>query len=119
MSDRVGIFRNENDLRAAVEEIRRIRGEAAELCVCGASPACNQELIDVLDLTGMIDLGEIIAAGALRRTESRGSHARTDFPRRDDARWLRHTVAHRGPDGPLLTEKAVTITDYEPRERTY
>ncbi len=119
MSDKVGIFRNENDLREAVEATQRIRGEAADLRVGNPSRRCNQELVDALDLMGMIDLAEIIAAGALRRTESRGSHARTDYPRRDDANWLRHTVAHRGADGLVLTDKPVTITKYEPKERTY
>ncbi len=119
MSDKVGIFREETTLRSAVDEISRIRGESAEVRVGTARKRCNQELVDTLDLLSMIDLAEIIAAGALRRTESRGSHYRTDYPKRDDADWLAHTVAHAGADGPVLTVKPVTITEYEPRERSY
>ena len=75
--------------------------------------------MDALDLICMIDLAEIITVGALQRTESRGSHFRTDHPKRDDTNWLHHTIAHLGPTGPALAKKDVTITDYEPRERTY
>ena len=67
----------------------------------------------------LVDLAEIITAGALRRTESRGGHSRMDYPKRDDAHWLHHTIARAGDDGPVLSERQVTITDYEPRERTY
>jgi succinate dehydrogenase / fumarate reductase, flavoprotein subunit len=119
MSEKVGIFREDNTLRSAVEAIGQIRDESAGVRVSSPSRRCNQELIDTLDLLSMIDLAEIIAAGALRRTESRGSHYRTDYPKRDDANWLAHTVAHAGADGPVLTAKPVTITEYEPRERTY
>jgi len=55
----------------------------------------------------------------LARTESRGAHARRDFPDRDDKNWLKHTLAHRGPHGPRLDYSAVTITKYQPAERHY
>jgi succinate dehydrogenase / fumarate reductase flavoprotein subunit len=119
MDNRVGVFREAGPLQEASERIREIRGQAAEIKVTVASRAWNQELIDVLDFAATVDLAEVIAIGAARRTESRGSHYRTDFPERDDAGWLRHTIAHRGPDGPVFTDKSVTITEYEPSERTY
>ena len=119
MTEKVGIFREASALKAAQDEIRQIRHDAADMRVSLASRKCNQELLDAIDLFAMIDLAEMIAAGALRRTESRGSHFRRDFPKRDDARWLHHTVAHPNGDGPALTDKAVMIDNYEPRERTY
>jgi len=119
MDQQVGIFRNESDLHSALQTIRELRNQSAELKVTRSSRQLNQELIDVLDWEAMIDVAEIITAGALRRTESRGSHYRTDYTARDDTQWLRHTIAHVGPEGPEFTDKDVTITDYEPRERTY
>lgn len=119
MMDNVGIFRTEGQLRTALDDIRQIRDAASDVRIERTARACNQELVDALDLIGMIDLAEIITVGALQRTESRGGHFRTDFPKRNDADWLHHTVAHPGKDGPELTRKNVTITDYEPRERTY
>jgi succinate dehydrogenase / fumarate reductase, flavoprotein subunit len=119
MSDGVGVFRDEARLRSAVRQIEEIREQAAAVKVDSGPRECNQELVDAIDLAGMIDLAEIVAAAALRRTESRGSHARTDYPKRDDAKWLRHTVASFGPRGPVFSDKDVNITTYEPAERTY
>ena len=119
MTDKVGVFRDESPLRSALDDIRRMKQEAAEVRVGLRTRQCNQELIDALDLFAMVDLAEIITVGALRRTESRGSHSRTDHARRDDVHWLNHTIARQDTDGPELTKKEVTITDYEPRERPY
>ena len=119
MSDNVGVFRDEARLRAAVGEIAEVRKQAAGMKIRHGPRECNQELVDAIDLAGMVDLAAIVAAAALRRTESRGSHARTDFPKRDDEKWLRHTVASPGPDGPIFSDKNVSITTYEPAERTY
>lgn len=119
MTEKVGVFREEGALKTALSEIRQIREDAANVHVGLSSLQFNQELVDAIDLFAMIDLAEIITAGALRRTESRGSHYRTDFPKRDDARWLCHTVAHARGHKLELTDKTVTVTNYEPRERTY
>lgn len=119
MSEKAGVFRHAGRLREAVDEIHALRDDAQDMAVARAGGPYNQQLIDALDFVGMLDLAEIIVAGALRRDESRGSHYRTDHPKRNDAEWLHHTVAHVSPDGPVLSRKDVTITDYEPRERTY
>jgi succinate dehydrogenase / fumarate reductase flavoprotein subunit len=119
MSDGVGVYRDEAHLRSAVEQLKEIRADAPKVRIAPGPRACNQELVDALDLLGGIDLAGMIAAAALNRTESRGSHFRTDFPKRDDVNWLRHTIASLGRDGPTFTTKDVTITTYEPKERTY
>lgn len=119
MNVKVGVFREEASLKSALAEIRQIRQESADVRVGLSSRQCNQQLVDAVDLLSMIDLAEIITAGALRRNESRGSHFRTDCPKRDDGRWLCHTVAHLRGTELELADKAVTITKYEPRERTY
>jgi succinate dehydrogenase / fumarate reductase flavoprotein subunit len=61
----------------------------------------------------------VTTVAALNRTESRGAHARDDFPRREDATWLRHSLAHAAPGGVELDYKPVVVTKYQPKERTY
>jgi succinate dehydrogenase / fumarate reductase flavoprotein subunit len=79
----------------------------------------NQELYNALELEPMMDLAEIILLGALQREESRGSHARVDFPARDDSRFLAHTMALPGDAGPELSFKPVEVTVWQPQERKY
>jgi succinate dehydrogenase / fumarate reductase flavoprotein subunit len=67
----------------------------------------------------MLELAEIIVRGALARTESRGSHYRLDYPKRDDVNWLQHTLARWTPEGPELIYKPVTITMFPPEARRY
>ncbi len=67
----------------------------------------------------MLELAEVIAQGALRRTESRGAHYRLDYPERDDERWLVHTYAQRSGDGPIFSDGPVSITRFQPAERGY
>jgi succinate dehydrogenase/fumarate reductase flavoprotein subunit len=82
--------------------------------------AFNYDLVDTLELGGMLDLAEVTARTALRRTECRGSHWRTDHPGRDDESWLRHSMAYADPDGPPRLEyEDVIITKYPPQERKY
>jgi succinate dehydrogenase/fumarate reductase flavoprotein subunit len=79
----------------------------------------NQELYNAIELSYMLDLAELIAIGALERQESRGSHFRLDYPERDDANWLKHTMAYYTNEGPEIRFKEVAITKYEPQERKY
>ena len=67
----------------------------------------------------MLDVAQAIVASAQAREESRGAHHRTDFPQRDDANWLKHTVVSRTPDGPALDYRPVAITQRQPQRRTY
>ena len=119
MTSHVGIFRNESDLSFARKKIRNLKGRLRNVGVSQQALAFNYELIQYLELEGMIHLAEVIVEGALARKESRGSHSRVDFPERDDDNWLRHTLAFKSSDGPRLEHKDVTITSYPPKERTY
>lgn len=79
----------------------------------------NTNFINVLELEAMFEIAEIVLAGGLARTESRGAHSRTDYPKRDDQNWLKHTLAYHEADGPRLDYAPVTITKYQPAERHY
>ncbi len=79
----------------------------------------NTNFVNVLELETMFEVAEIVLAGALARTESRGAHSRTDYPKRDDNNWLKHTLAYQSPEGPRLDYAPVTITRYTPTERHY
>jgi succinate dehydrogenase / fumarate reductase flavoprotein subunit len=79
----------------------------------------NTNFVNVLELESMFDIAEVVLAGGLARTESRGAHARVDFPKRDDQNWLKHTLAFHTPDGPRFEYGPVTITKYTPTERHY
>jgi succinate dehydrogenase/fumarate reductase flavoprotein subunit len=87
--------------------------------VVDRSKVYNSNLIHAFELENLIDLCEVTVAGALAREESRGAHARRDFAVRDDVRWLKHTLALRGEEGPRLEHKPVVIDMWQPVERKY
>jgi succinate dehydrogenase / fumarate reductase, flavoprotein subunit len=119
MTFQAGIFRNESELISARQKIRELKDRFRAVGVKQRGLAFNNELIQYLELEGMLHVAEVIIEGALARKESRGSHFRLDHPERDDTNWLRHTLAFMTPEGPRLEYKDVTITSYPPQERTY
>ncbi len=119
MDAHVGVFRTGDDLETALGRIRELRQRAERAPVRDKSRVYNTNLVHALELANLLDLAEVTVMGALARRESRGAHARRDFPSRDDANWLRHTLAYRSPAGPQLEYKPVTIDTWEPVERKY
>jgi succinate dehydrogenase / fumarate reductase, flavoprotein subunit len=119
MFDKVGIFRERSRLEEAVEAIRSLRRRYERSRLKYQGRTYNLDLARSLELGGMIQLAEVIAAGALAREESRGSHFRLDFRERNDVDWMRHTMAHYTPDGPRLDYSPVTVTKWQPEERKY
>lgn len=121
MTDKVGIFRDQAGLSEAMRSLQELREDVRRIIVPGGVPhrKYHQGLINAYEAGLMVDLGEIITSGALRREESRGSHFRTDYPRRDDAKWLQHSIATWTSAGPTFSSKPVTITKYPPKERVY
>ncbi|MBP1704545.1 MAG: nadB [Chloroflexi bacterium] len=119
MMDNVGVFRDGGTLRTAVAGVRELRERYARVRVSDAGTVFNTDLLGVCELGYLLDCAEATAAAALARTESRGAHSREDFPERDDARWLTHSLAFRGDGGPVLRHKPVTITRFAPKPRTY
>jgi succinate dehydrogenase / fumarate reductase flavoprotein subunit len=119
MTSQVGIFRKESDLLSAKKKIKEFKERLNYVGLKQKDIAFNYELVQYLELEGMLHVAEVIVEGALARKESRGSHFRLDHLQRDDEHWLRHTMAYKTPEGPKLDYQEVTITSYPPRERTY
>jgi succinate dehydrogenase / fumarate reductase, flavoprotein subunit len=116
---KVGVFRERGLMMEAVDKIAELQDRFAGTRLTYSGTRFNLELMKKLELEGMLALAEVIAKGALAREESRGSHFRRDFTTRDDANWLKHTMAHFTPDGAKLTYSPVTITKYQPEARKY
>ena len=119
MTSHIGIFRKESDLLMARDKIKELKERFERVGLKQKCLAFNHELIQYLELEGMLHLAEVITEGASARKESRGSHFRLDYPERDDQHWLRHTLAYKTENGPRLDYKEVTVTSYPPKERTY
>ncbi len=117
--DYFGVFREEAVMRTGLETLRRLKERCGTIGLRNAAGVFNLDLMRTLELEGMVDLALCVAEGALARTESRGSHSRTDYPARDDERWLKHTMAHYTPEGPRLEYVPVTLGTFEPQERKY
>ena len=119
MDRSVGVFRTGEGLTGALAGIKELADRARRLRLADRGRVYNTDLITCLELQNMLEIAEVVVAGALARTESRGAQARRDFPNRDDQRWLIHTMAARNLDGPRLGSLPVAITRWEPVERTY
>jgi fumarate reductase flavoprotein subunit len=120
MEEGAGIYRTQDSLASSSDKIRELQERVANVAVTDASLTFNTEVTAAIELTYMLDGAETIIHSALNRTESRGSHQRSDHPDRDDENFLRHSLAYREPDGPPRIEyKPVSITRWPPGERVY
>ena len=119
MDSKVGVFRRPEELAEALQVIREVRNRFSSIALGGSDKKFNYSLIRALELENMIDLAEAIALGALKREESRGAHWRLDFPRRDDERFLKHSLATLTPEGMKIHYKDVNLGQFEVKERTY
>jgi fumarate reductase flavoprotein subunit len=120
MEEAAGIFRNGDSLQKGAETLRKLQGRVSAVGIQDTSRSFNTELVAALELANMLDVAECILAAGLTREESRGAHQRTDFPNRDDERYLLHQLTLRESDGPPRVEELpVTITRWPPGERVY
>jgi succinate dehydrogenase / fumarate reductase flavoprotein subunit len=119
MMQDVGIFRTAKGLEAARDKILELREGLGRIHLDDDGMQYNMDLLQVIELQNLLDLAQVMVAGALARQESRGAHFREDFPARDDAHWLKHTLAWQRPEGTELKYKGVTITTLQPQERKY
>ncbi|HJZ91912.1 MAG TPA: fumarate reductase (quinol) flavoprotein subunit [Gemmataceae bacterium] len=120
MEESAGIYRTGEGLARAAERLRDLQERCRTVAIEDHSRTFNTELTAALELAFMLDTAEAIVHSALRREESRGAHQRTDFPARDDQRFLKHSLAYRNPDGSCrIAFQPVTITRWPPGERIY
>jgi len=120
MSDKVGIFRTQDELAQALDEVLKIKERYKNVSVSSADKHMNYGLHNALELDFMLEVAHVIVLGALLREESRGAHFRRDFPTRNDENWLKHTIVKIGKDlEPVISYKDVAITRYQPMERKY
>lgn len=119
MTDHVGVFREKAGLQQALDDIRTLQDDCKRLSVDDTSLRFNTALYEAWEVGCLLDLAEVTAASALARTESRGAHSRQDFAQRDDANWLKHTLAYQRPHGLELKYKPVTVTRWPVKERKY
>jgi succinate dehydrogenase / fumarate reductase flavoprotein subunit len=119
MDVNVGVYRTEEELSRGLDKIQSLRKRYANINIDDKSLVYNTNLYHALELANLLDLAEVMVTGALQRTESRGGHARRDYPDRDDAKWLKHTLAFHTDAAPRLDYKPVTITNWLPVERKY
>ncbi|MBM3145684.1 MAG: FAD-dependent oxidoreductase [Chloroflexi bacterium] len=119
MDDHVGVFRVKDGMQQALDKIRLLKERYKEVRAGDQGSAFNTDMLNIWELSNLLDLAEVTTVSALAREESRGGHARDDFPQRDDKKWLKHTMAWMREGDVKLRYKPVTITKYQPKERVY
>lgn len=118
MNDKAYVYKNETDLVEGLKKIRELKKQTWKH-VDDKAKEYNTNFANVMELDSMFRVAEIVLLGAINRKESRGAHARTDYPKRDDANFLHHTLAYYDPNEPIMKTHPVTITKYQPVERKY
>ncbi len=119
MFDHVGVFRTEEGMQKALDKVLELKGRFKNVKTADLGNTFNTELLNLWELGNLIELAEVTTVSALARKESRGAHAREDYPERDDVNWLKHTLAWMRDGKVELDYKPVTITKYEPKKRVY
>lgn len=119
MQHHVGVYRTKEKLSAGLDKVRELRKRFQNIHLKDRGRVYNSNLFHVLETENLLDLAEVMILGALNREESRGGHARRDFPTRDDEKFLKHTLVFKKGDELVLDYKPVTITKWKPVERKY
>ena len=118
LNDTAYVYRNESDMIQGLKKIRDLKAKTWKH-VDDKAKEYNTNFSNVMEIDSMIRIAEVVLIGAINRKESRGSHARTDYPDRDDINFLHHTLAYYDPNTPIMKKHPVTITKYKPVERKY
>ncbi|HJY83079.1 MAG TPA: fumarate reductase (quinol) flavoprotein subunit [Candidatus Binatia bacterium] len=119
MESGAGIYRTESSLKATCDKLAELKDRFTRITLDDHSLTFNTELTAALELDFMLDIAEAVAHAALARTESRGSHQRIDYPKRDDEKFLTHSLAYRTEGPPRIEHLDVVITRWPPAERKY
>jgi succinate dehydrogenase / fumarate reductase flavoprotein subunit len=106
-------------LDAVRNTVRELKDAYANVAIGDKGKIHNMDVVEALELGYMLDCAEALVEGAATRTESRGAHMHEDFPERDDANWLKHTLAYKTSGGIQMKYKPVVLTRFEPKERKY
>jgi succinate dehydrogenase / fumarate reductase flavoprotein subunit len=118
MNEKAYVYKNETNLVEGLKKIRELKKQTWKH-VDDKAKEYNTNFSNVMELDSMFRVAEIVLLGAINRKESRGAHSRTDYPKRDDAHFLHHTLAYYDPNEPIMKTHPVTITKYQPVERKY
>lgn len=119
MEEYCGVFRNKERLLDGLSRIKTLKERYKRVTLADKRDLFNTELLAVIELGNMLDVAETIVVSAISREESRGAHFRKDFPRRDDQKWLMHTMIRKVERELKISHKDVSITKHKPAERTY
>ncbi|HWR89503.1 MAG TPA: succinate dehydrogenase flavoprotein subunit [Dissulfurispiraceae bacterium] len=119
MTDLCSVFRRAGGLTEALSILTGLRDRFGHVVIADRGERFNSDLLEVLELESLLSLAETIVRSALAREESRGAHFREDFPDRDDANWLKHTLIKKNGDGCRIFYKPVRITRFQPQKRVY
>ncbi|MCX8037729.1 MAG: succinate dehydrogenase/fumarate reductase flavoprotein subunit [Candidatus Sumerlaeia bacterium] len=119
MDTYMGVFRTGGQMAEGLKQIRELKERFRNITIQDKGRVYNSNLQHALETENLLDVAEAATVAALAREESRGAHARRDFPARNDEKWLKHTLVRYSPDGPKLDYKPVRITKWKPVERKY
>jgi succinate dehydrogenase / fumarate reductase flavoprotein subunit len=119
MDRHAGVYRNGASMKEGLDKIAELRRRFKNIVVQDKSRTYNSNLIQALETDNMLELAEVLLFAGFARQESRGGHARTDFPKRDDEKYLTHSMVYYTGEKPRLEYKPVTITNWKPVERKY
>jgi succinate dehydrogenase / fumarate reductase flavoprotein subunit len=115
----VGIYRTGTGMEDAMDKILELKERYKHVKVSDTGKIFNTELLNARELGNMLDVAEAVTVSALNRTESRGGHAREDYPERDDTNWLRHSLIVKKNGKLEISYKPVVITKFQPKARVY
>jgi succinate dehydrogenase / fumarate reductase, flavoprotein subunit len=119
MNRHAAVFRDEQGLQGALEEIGKLKEQAANAWIDDRGTVFNQDVLGAIELGFMVDCAEATVVGAIERKESRGAQFRTDYPERNDEEWLKHIDITLVDGNPQVSYSPVTITEWQPEERKY
>jgi succinate dehydrogenase / fumarate reductase flavoprotein subunit len=119
MMEKCGVFRDADNLKSCIATIQGLKERCKKGKVMDKGQLFNTEVYEIIELGNMLEMAEIIATAALERKESRGGHYRTDYPKRDDQNFLKHTLVYPNEGELEFKHRPVVITRYQPKERTY
>lgn len=119
MTQYCGVFRTQELMEEGLHQLQELKQQFQDIYLDDKGSCWNTEIVEALELRNLMIVGEIILTSALNRQESRGAHSREDYPQRDDANFLKHTLAYYSSAGIDLQYKSVAIGMFEPQERKY